>query len=195
MSVNPAQEAITMMLDVEDETERCLAIGELMERLLRASGNRQDGFAAITAAVLLMWRGDHSGEKHFEQARQRALTALRAFEFDVDALTALATVGRGLTASAVELQGEQLLAGENAEPEGYVPEEGDLAIWRGQHIVRVRTVEVNEVHDGTGLIGSFVAVLVLTAGRQNRTVPLKELALYHRAGKPPAGDHMLVSGD
>lgn len=194
MTANPVNEAMTLMLQADDEVGRCLAIGELFERLLRAAGQRQDDIGKIAAAVVLLWRGDHSSEEHVESARQRALTALKTADLNVRHLTMLATVGRALQGAALELQGEQLLAEQKKADAEYVPEEDDWAIWLGKHIVRVHSVQRSTLVDGHGHEDHIDQVIIRTAGQQTIPVSPRELELYRRDGEGPAGDFGLVSG-
>lgn len=192
MSTEDVNQAMTLMLSAEDEVKRCLAMGELFERLLRAAGQRHD-VGKIVAAVMLLWRGDHSSEEHVERARQRALAALKAAGFDTSHLARLATVGRLLLSSALELQGEQLLA--RPESAEYVPEEGDLAIWLGKHVVQVEEVTRTTVVDGQGSEDVITDVKIKSASDNILHVSPRELELYHRERQAPPGDHMLVSGN
>ncbi len=176
MTENPLQQAMTLALTVEGEVERALAIGEVLEKLLRSAGLRQDNLGPITAALLLLWRGDHSSPERMERARQRAVAALKTADLDVNRLTMLATCGRLLLQSALELQGEVLLA----KPPEYVPQEGDLATWLGKHVVKVFSVDVAELWEGTGKVENITTVMVVTPDRKKFPASPKDLVLYHR---------------
>lgn len=127
MSTENVTEAMQRLLHSgsSNEVQHCLAVGELLERLVRATGRKQKDIGKIAAALILLWRGDHDGVEQIEPARLRALEALRNAEFGVDELTRLATCGRLLLNVALELQGEQLLAEVSTEAAEYVPQEGD----------------------------------------------------------------------
>lgn len=110
MTTNPVTEAVTHMLHADTETDRCLAIGELLDRLVRATGQSADKIGPLVAAMLLLWRGDHSSPDNMVLARRRARAALETAELSLDELTWLISCGRMLTGIALELQGKQLLA-------------------------------------------------------------------------------------
>lgn len=197
MSENPVNEGMCRLLAADSETNRLLSVGDLLERLLVVGGFRQDKLGPIATALLVLWRVDcdaDDAEQAWERARAQAREALEVGGLDTDLLTKLGVTARQLGRVAVGLQGEKLLAEAAKQPQEYVPEEGDLVIWLGKHIATVDRVERNEVHDGTGPIGEIWQVWILTAGGQRLPVSLKELELYHREGKPPAGDHMIVGG-
>jgi hypothetical protein len=179
MTENPVVTAVTHMLQADDETGRCLAIGELLDRLVRSTGLKQDRLAPPVAALLLLWRAEREASS-LAQAQERAQEALRRGELSMDELVKLATAGRLLMGAALELQSEQLLAEADAEAEKYSPREDDLAVWLGKHVVKVVRVDVSEVHDGTGQIGEIVNVLIRTLGGQDIAVPPDKLTLYHR---------------
>lgn len=198
MSENPVSEGMRRLLAADSETSRLLSIGELLERLLVVGGFRQDKLGPIATALLVLWRVDccaDDAEQAWEHARGQARDSLEVGGLDVDLLTKLAVTARQLGQVAVVLQGEKLLTKVAAqEPQEYTPEEGDRVVWMGKHIAVVDRVERNEVHDGTGPISEIWQVWILTAGGQRLPVSLKELELYHREGKPPAGDYMIVGG-
>lgn len=178
MTENLVNEGMARMLQADNEVGRCLAMDELLERLLRAAGRRQDKIGPIVAALLLLWRGDHSSPEHMERARQRALAALKTAGLDVRHLTMLATCGRLLLDTAIELQGEILLA--TPEAAEYVPQENDLAVWLGKHVVKVVSVERITIADDHGPEEHVDHVSARTAS--GRVIPInpKELELYHR---------------
>lgn len=182
MADNPMTEAVTHMLRAEDEPGRSLAIGELLDRLLRSTGLNVDKVGPVTAAMLLLWRSEHETDA-LGRAQDLALAALRRADLSPDELLRLATTGRLLMGAALELQEAKLLGAVDAETAEYVPQEEDLAFWLGKHVVQVKAVERTEVRNDEGAIFSIMSVDVLTAGGQRLAVSPKELKLYWRDGE------------
>lgn len=192
MSVEDLGVAMQRMLDAEDKLERRIALGQLVERLVRASGQPADRLGMVAAVVMLLWDRSADGEDTLQAARQGAKSLLETVKPDVAELSRLAAVGRVLLDVAVELQGDQLVAEAAAkEAAEYRPEEGDWVIWLGKHIALVERVECAEVTTGdAGPIEEIWQVWIKTAGQQTIPVSLRELELYRRDSEPPQGDHM-----
>jgi len=190
MTGEAVSEAMSRMLGADDDIGRQVALGQLLERLVRTTGQPAERLGMVSAATMLLWQATENGEDGLQAACTAAKTMLSLAKPDVAELSRLAAVGRALLAVALELQGEKLLA--LPEHTEYAPEEGDWAIWLGKHVVRVQTVETITVVNGDASEDHISHVTVRTAG--DRVIPVSptELELYRRDNQGPAGDFMLV---
>lgn len=189
MTDTPVTEAVTHMLRADDEPGRSLAIGELLDRLLRSTGLSVDKVGPVAAAMLLLWRSEHETAT-LERAHDLALTALRRGDFNPDELIRLTTTGRLLMGLALELQEAQLLKVLDAKEAEYEPRENDLVIWLGRHVAKVVAVSSVQIHgdDGVTPVETVTDVTILAASGQRIPVSSKGLTLYWRegAGSAPA---------